>query len=105
MRHPVLGLKSFLFQPRLYRLTLTPREQPESVTLYILCDLMSGIIIFQGELRIVISRTVSSDAEEEDDDGGGGDGDDAHAHSPKSHSSIKFASAESGLHLKMDSHK
>ena len=81
-------------------MSTTHKEQPEWVTLYILCDLMSGIIIFQGELRIVISRTVSSDAEE-DDDSGEGDGDNA-AHSPKSHSSIKLASAESGLHLKMD---
>ena len=55
-------------------------------------------------MRIVISRTVSSDAE--GDEVGGGEDAAAAAegqHSPASLHSIKFNSAESGLQLKMDS--
>ena len=54
-------------------------------------------------MRIVISRTVSSDAEG-DEVGGGEDVAAAEGqHSPASLHSIKFNSAESGLQLKMDS--
>ena len=65
---------------------------------------MNPISYFQGELRIVISRTVSSDAEG-DEVGGGQDAaaDEGQHSSPASLHSIKFNSAESGLQLKMDS--
>ena len=65
---------------------------------------MNPISFTKGELRIVISRTVSSDAE--GDEVGGGEDVAAAAegqHSPANLHSIKFNSAESGLQLKMDS--
>ena len=66
---------------------------------------MSPISFTKGELRIVISRTVSSDAEG-DEVGGGEDvaaAAEGQQHSPASLHSIKFNSSESGLQLKMDS--